>query len=116
MAPNPCNSTICKEQIRVVYDKLKEVNHIVRTLTLNIENARVDAERHQHHLKYLTRRILEMGGGPLDESDLENFILEAGEHPVFEVPDNFSAVSSEVSAGCKLTEQSVSSDGMDVEE
>jgi len=116
MAPNPCNSPICEAKIRAVYDKLKEVNHTVRTLTVNIENARVEAERHQRHLKYLMGRIFEMGGGPLDENDLKNFISEAGEHPVFEVPDNFSTISSELSTGRKLTEESVSSDGMDAEE
>lgn len=87
----------------------------MRTLTAGIENARVQAERHQQHVKYLTRRMLDMGGAPLDDMDLEDFILEAGTHPVFEVPDNFSAISSELSIGRKLTEQSVSSDGMDVE-
>lgn len=113
MAPNPCNSSVCKEQLRAAYDKIKEVNHIVRTLTASIENARVQAERHQHHLKYLTRRMFEMGGAPLDEIDLENFILEAGEHPVFEVPHSSSAVSSELSTNNKFAEQSLSSDGMD---
>jgi len=91
------------------------VNHIVRTLTVEIENARFNAERHQHHLKYLTRRIFEIGGGPLDENDLENLILEGGNHPVFEVPDNFSNLSSELSTGHKLTEQSVYLDRMDME-
>ena len=65
-------------------------------------------------MKYLTGCMLEMGGTPLDDSDLENLILEAGQHPVFEVPDNFSAISSELSIGCKYTEQLVSSDGMDI--
>lgn len=116
MAANSCTSTVCKEQIRAAYDKIKEVNHVVRTLMVDIENARVTAERHQHHLKYVTRRMFEMGGTPLDETDLQNLILEAGEHPVFEVPGNFSAVSSELSTGRKLTEQSVSSDGMEVEQ
>ena len=51
---------------------------------------------------------------PLDDSDLENLILEAGQHPVFEVPDNFSAISLELSISCKYTEQSVSSDRMDI--
>lgn len=60
--------------------------------------------------------MLEMGGAPLDDIDLESLILDAGEYPVFEVPDNFSAVSSELSVGRMLTEQSVSSDGMDIEE
>ena len=65
-------------------------------------------------MKYLTGHMLEMGGMPLDDSDLENLILEAGQHPVFEVPDNFSAISLELSISCKYTEQSVSSDRMDI--
>lgn len=81
----------------------------------DIENARVQAERHKHHLKYLTSRMLELGGVPLTDSQLEGLILEAGQHPVFDVPDNFSAVSSELSVGRRLTEESLSSDGMDIE-
>ena len=34
---------------------------------------------------------------------------------MFEVPNNLSTVNSELSISHKLTEQSVSSDGMDVE-
>ena len=116
MAPNPCKSDVCKAQLRAAYDKIKEVNHVVRTLTVEIENARFNAERHQHHLKFLAKRIFDLGGRQLDDTDLENFILEAGNHPVFEVPDNFSTLSSELSTGRKLTEQSVSSDGMDMDE
>ena len=52
-------------------------------------------------------------GGELDDVDLQNFILEAGQYPVFEVLNNLSAVNSELSISHKLTEQSVSSDEMD---
>ena len=60
-APNMCNSTICKAQIQAAYDKLKDVNHFVRTFTANTENTQVQAERHQQHLKYLTSHMVEMG-------------------------------------------------------
>ena len=45
---------VCKEQFQAAYEKIKEVNHIVRTLAADIEQeqARVQAERHQHHVKY----------------------------------------------------------------
>ena len=59
--------------------------------------------------------MFEMGGAPLDEIELENFILEAGEHPVFEVPDNLSTLGSELSTSRKFSEQSLSSDRMDIE-
>ena len=83
-------------------------------LNIEIENAWVQAKQHQCHVKYLTGCMLEMEGTPLDDSDLENLILEAGQHPVFEVPNNFSTISSELSIGHKYTEQLVSSDGMDI--
>lgn len=111
MAPNPCNLAVCKEQLCVAYDKIKEINHIVRTLTADIEQARVCAEQHKHHVKYLVECMFEMGGTSVDKSKLQDFILEAGEHLVFEVPDNLSTISSELSVGHKLTEQSLSSNG-----
>ena len=51
----------------------------------------------------------------LNESKLKDFIAEAGEYLVFEVPENFSVISSELSIRHKLTEESVLSDGMDME-
>ena len=55
--------------------------------------------------------MFEMGGTSVDKSKLQDFILEAGEHLVFEVPENLSTISTELSVGHKLTEQSLSSNG-----
>lgn len=115
MASNSCRLAVCKEQVCAAYDKIKEINHIVRTFMADIEQARVKAKWHEHHIKYLVGHIFEMGGTSVDDAMLQDFILEAGEHPVFEVPDNLSAISSELSVSCKLTEQSLYSDDMNMQ-
>ena len=61
MALNPCKSTVCQQQLQAAYDKIKEVNHIVRMLAADIEQARVQAKQHQHHVKYLVGRMFEIG-------------------------------------------------------
>jgi hypothetical protein len=90
------------------------VNHIVRSLASTIENARVEAERHQHHIKYLKKRFLEYGGRPLNDIDIQSFMLEAGDDPVFEVPDDSLMFSSGLSSNRMLSEQSLSSSDMDL--
>ena len=59
--------------------------------------------------------MFEMGGGPLTEDNLQNIILDAGKHPVLEVPKDLSAISSELSISCKLIEESVLSGSMDID-
>ena len=57
MAPNLCKLTVCKEQLWAAYDKIKEVNQIVRMLAADIEQDRVHAKQHQHHVKYLVGQM-----------------------------------------------------------
>lgn len=114
MPPNPCGSPVCKAQIQAAYTQIKAINHIVRTLTVDIEDARIRAQRHDQHVKYVTKHMFETGGGRLDDEELRKLMLNSGgEYPVFEVPDDISAMSSELSVGLKLPEESLSSDGMD---
>jgi len=114
MFQNSCKSTVCKAQLREAYGKVKEVNHVVRSLTSSIEDSRVEAERHQQHLKYLKKHFLELGGRPLNENHIQNLFFEAGDNPVFEVPEDVSIISLGSSTNSKLPEQSLSSDDMEM--
>ena len=55
------------------------------------------------------------GDTSVDAGKLKDFIAEAGEYLVFEVPRKFSVISSELSVGCKLTEELVFLNGMDTQ-
>jgi hypothetical protein len=116
MPPNPCDSLVCKAQIQAAYVKIKEINHVVRTLAVDIENARAQAQRHEHHVKYLTKCMSEVGGQRLDDDALRKLMFDAGgEYPVFKVPENLSIISSEHSIDRSLAEESLSSDGMEMD-
>jgi len=113
LGQNPCNSQVCKQRLWAILEENRKSAAVARTLQLTLEESRVAATRHTHHLKILRKYMLDKGKESLNLTDCNNLLFEAGEDAVFDVPSNSeleaaprkkkSAIATGSSAGPSVT-------------